>query len=184
MSATIFESKSLPDQSSSSSRTPILIWGLTAAVTLTILGFIVAAPLARAAHYPEIASVIYRTFSLVCHQIPDRSFHLAGFKFAVCSRCTGIYSGLAAAALVFPLTRSLRDTKTPARLWLVLAAAPLAIDFGLGYFSIWQNTHWSRFLTGALLGSVVVFFIIPGLIDLHQAVRNWRHRTVSVGDRG
>jgi hypothetical protein len=51
----------------------------------------------------------------------------------------------------------------------MLATLPLVIDFALGYFSIWENTHLSRFLTGALLSSVAVFYIMPGLIDLSQA---------------
>jgi hypothetical protein len=49
---------------------------------------------------------------------------------------------------------------------LILAAVPLAIDFSLGYFAIWQNTHFTRFTTGALLGGVVAFYIVPGAIDL------------------
>jgi len=42
----------------------------------------------------------------------------------------------------------------------------MAIDFTLGYLGIWENTHTSRLLTGALLGSVVVFYVMPGIVDL------------------
>ena len=52
----------------------------------------------------------------------------------------------------------------------MLATLPLLIDFALGYFSIWDNTHLSRFLTGALLSSVAVFYVMPGLIDLSSAI--------------
>jgi uncharacterized membrane protein len=55
---------------------------------------------------------------------------------------------------------------------LFLAAAPLAIDFSLGFFGIWENTHLSRFVTGALLGSVAVLYVMPGLIDL--SLMEWR----------
>ena len=82
----------------------------------------------------------------------------------------GLYAGFAVAALVYPLARSLSRTDTPSRIWLVLATLPLGIDFALGYFSIWDNTHLSRFLTGALLSSVAVFYILPGLIDLSSAI--------------
>jgi uncharacterized membrane protein len=95
---------------------------------------------------------------------------LAGQQFAVCSRCTGLYAGFAFASLVYPLARSLKSSETPPRIWLILSAVPLAIDFGLGYFSIWQNNHLSRFTTGALLGAVAVFYIIPGLIDLSSTI--------------
>ena len=96
-----------------------------------------------------------------------------GQKFAVCSRCTGIYAGLAIATLTFPLVRSLRQTETPRLVWLFLGAAPLAIDWSMGYFSIWQNNHASRFATGALLGATAVFYILPGLIEFSSKMR-WR----------
>jgi len=49
---------------------------------------------------------------------------------------------------------------------LILAALPLAIDFSLTFFGIWENTHTTRLLTGALLGSVAVFYVMPGIVDL------------------
>jgi uncharacterized membrane protein len=84
----------------------------------------------------------------------------------VCARCTGIYFGFALTLLAYPLVRSLRSTTTPARKWLLLAALPLAIDFSLTFFGVWENTHTSRLLTGLLLGSVAVFYIMPGIVDL------------------
>ena len=148
------------------------MWAVVAAFGVTILLLIFAAPLAQADQHPQFASAIYKAFSFVCHQIPERSFHIAGYKFAVCSRCTGLYAGFALGTLTYPIVRSLRQTETPSIVWLFLAAAPLVIDFSLGYFSIWQNNHASRFATGALLGSVAVFFILPGLIELSSRIRS------------
>jgi uncharacterized membrane protein len=170
MSAVVVERDSLTEEAAPVSRRAIAIWAVTAAFGLAIIGLIIGAPLAQADNHPDFASAIYKAFSFLCHQIPERSFHLAGHQFAVCSRCTGLYAGFAAAALVYPLTRSLKSTETPPRLWLILAAVPLAVDFALTYFSIWQNNHLSRFSTGALLGAVAVFFIIPGLVELSYTI--------------
>jgi len=156
-----------------------LVWIITATIALAIVAMIVAAPLAQANQHQEFAATIYKTFSFVCHQIPERSFHLAGYKFAVCSRCTGLYSGFALAVLIYPIVRSLRRVETPGIVWLFLAAVPLVIDFSLGYFSIWQNTHASRFATGALLGSVAVFYILPGLIELSSRLRFTKKATLA-----
>ena len=145
-------------------------WAITATIALALVALIIGAPLAQANGHPAFASAIYKAFSFVCHQIPARSFHLAGHQFGVCSRCTGLYAGFAVAALVYPLARSSQSTNTPSRVWLLLATLPLLVDFLLGYYSIWENTHLSRFLTGALLSSVAVFYIMPGLIDLSSAV--------------
>jgi uncharacterized membrane protein len=171
MSAAVVERELLAEQATRASRGAAVIWLFTSTVALAIIGLIVGAPFALAHGHPELAATIYRVFSFVCHQIPARSFYLGAFQFAVCSRCTGLYAGFAVASLVYPLARSLKDTDTPSPFWLILAALPLAIDFGLGYFSIWQNTHLSRFLTGALLSSVAVFYIMPGLIELGSAIR-------------
>jgi uncharacterized membrane protein len=170
MSAAVVERKSLTDQSTPAGRRAIAVWAGTCIIALTILGLIVAAPLSQAYGHPAIASSLYKTFSFVCHQIPERSFHLAGHQFGVCSRCTGLYAGFAVAALIYPLARSLKRNDTPSRIWLVLATIPLIVDFALGYFSIWENTHLSRFLTGALLSSAAVFYILPGLIDLSSVL--------------
>jgi uncharacterized membrane protein len=143
-----------------------VVWAVSATFTIAILAAIVGAPLLQSSGHTAFASEIYNIFSYLCHQIPDRSLHVSGEKFAVCSRCTGIYTGLALAVLAYPLTRSLKETQAPRLIWLFLAAAPLAIDWALGYFAIWQNNHVSRFSTGALLGAAAVFYILPGLIDL------------------
>src|SRR6266581_5653862 len=153
-----------------------IVWAITAAIAATIIGLIIGAPLAAASAHPQLASSIYKAFSFVCHQIPDRSFHIAGHQFAVCSRCTGLYSGFAVTALLYPLARSIKRTDAPRRIWLILATVPLVIDFALGYFAIWPNTHISRLTTGALLGSVAVFYIMPGLIELSSV---WTRRLKS-----
>jgi uncharacterized membrane protein len=154
-----------------------VVWAFVVLVAFGLVGLILAAPISQAGGHTGLASAIYSTFSFVCHQIPERSFHLAGHKFGVCSRCTGLYSGFAVAALIYPLVRSLKRTDTPGLFWLFLAAVPLAIDFSLGYFNIWHNNHLSRFMTGALLSSVAVFYIIPGLIELSSGLaRRFRTR--------
>jgi uncharacterized membrane protein len=171
MSAAVIERDSLVEKATPAVGQALAIWALTAAFGLTLVGLILSAPLAQAYGHPSVAASIYRVFSFVCHQIPERSFHLAGHQFGVCSRCTGLYTGFAVAALAYPLIRSLKTTESPPRLWLILSAVPLIVDFSLGYFGIWQNNHLSRFTTGALLGSVAVFYIMPGLIELSSNVR-------------
>src|ERR1043165_3485842 len=145
---------------------PLVFWAISAAVVASLVALIVVAPLAAASGHNEIAGAIYYAFSPLCHQRPDRSFYLEGHKLGVCARCTGIYFGFALTLLAYPLVRSLRTTTTPARKWLLLAALPLAIDFSLTFFGVWENTHTSRLLTGLLLGSVAVFYVMPGIADL------------------
>lgn len=159
-------------QQTGSIRKPLLTWLIVLAGALLVISLIVAAPLALAGGHQSIAYNIYLAFGYVCHQIPARSFFIEQHPFGVCSRCTGIYSGFLLGTMAYPLVRSLRQTETPARKWLFVAATPLAVDFSLEFLGIWSNTHFSRFITGALLGSVAVFYVLPGLLELSLRERN------------
>ena len=145
---------------------PVVFWGVSAAVVTALVSLILVGPLAAATGHNGVAFAIYHAFAPLCHQLPERSYFIDGHKFAVCSRCTGIYAGFAFTLLVYPLVRSLRSVATPPRSLLILATLPLAIDFSLTFFGIWENTHTSRLLTGALLGSVAVFYVMPGIVDI------------------
>ena len=158
-------------------RRTLIVWLFVASASVFVTAAIIGAPLARSATHIGFANTIYQTFSHVCHQLPERSFFIGGHPFAVCARCTGIYAGFALSSLLYPLTRSLKQIETPARKWLFVGAAPLAVDFVIEFSGLFHNTHLSRLLTGSILGAVTVFFVMPGLIDL--SLRNWKRGKVS-----
>ena len=150
------------------SHVPFLFWLACVALVLGVISLIVGAPLAAASNHQQFAVAIYHSFKPLCHQLPERSFFIAGHQFAVCARCTGLYGGFALGLLLYPLIRSLRSIDVPQVRWLFLAALPLAVDFSLTFFGIWENTHTSRVLTGMLLGGVTVFYVMPGIFVLSQ----------------
>jgi uncharacterized membrane protein len=156
----------------SSDRRPLAMWIFASTIAMVVMGMIVGAPVALMRGHAVAALSIYAAFSHLCHQIPERSFLIGGYQFAVCARCTGLYAGFSLATCCYPLLRSLRRVDAPPRKWLFIAATPLAVDFALGYLGIWENTHLSRFLTGTLLGAAAVFYVMPGLIDL--SLTDWR----------
>lgn len=85
---------------------------IAAAVAAAALGWVaalIAAPLLT----PPIAGLLYAAGALICHQIPERSFHVAAFQLPVCARCLGLYAGGAmgsvAAAVVVALPGGLGD---------------------------------------------------------------------------
>ena len=96
------------------------------------VGWAAALPLAPlAARSPYASSVayvcaaaVYAVGSVVCHQLPARSFHLGAAQWPVCARCTGIYFGAAVvcAARAFPASARRANERATAR----LAAAPEA----------------------------------------------------------
>lgn len=147
-------------------RRPMVFWLLSAAVVTALFALIFVAPLAARNGHGQLADGIYGAFAVLCHQLRERSYFIDEHKLAVCSRCTGLYGGFVLTLLLYPLLRSLRNAAFPDRKWLLLAAIPLAVDFSLTFFGFWENTHTSRLLTGALLGSAAVFYVMPGIIEL------------------
>jgi uncharacterized membrane protein len=141
-------------------------WAAAAGLAAGLLALIVGAPLLKAGGMNAAAEAVYGAFALACHQMDERSFHLLGFKLAVCARCFGLYAGALLGALFYPLVRPLWRRDLPARGWLVAAAVPTSVDFALGFFGVWENTHASRFLTASLLGVAVAFYFVPGVVDL------------------
>ena len=47
----------------------------------------------------QFAAAMYVAGSLICHQRPERSFHLDGAQLPVCARCSGLYAGVSLGVL-------------------------------------------------------------------------------------
>lgn len=146
-------------------------WLVVSGLALALVGLAFSAPLLAAAGHASLSAVVYRAFAGLCHQLPERSFELAGHPLAACARCAGVFAGFAAGALLHPLARGFGRTDAPRRLWLVLAVLPTAADFALNVAGLWPNTHWSRALTGALAGAGLVFFVLPGVVQIARGRR-------------
>src|SRR5687767_6864982 len=78
-------------------RRPLITWLLVGGGSLFFVGLLFAAPLAQVNDLHWFSSAVYGAFGRVCHQIPERSFHVVGQPLAVCARCTGLYVGFAGA---------------------------------------------------------------------------------------
>ncbi len=144
------------------------VWAIGFAIVVFWVLLIVFPPIAKASGVEQYSQIIYRFFSVLCHQMPERSFQIFDNQFAVCSRCFGVYFGLVFGFLVYPLFRKLEEIEPFPRFWLFLSLIPIGIDWSLGVFGIWENTHLSRFLTGLILGTACAVFIIPALVELGQ----------------
>jgi len=143
----------------------IRAWGVTGAVLLVWVLAIVLAPVVSGSSF---GSSLYSFFSYICHQMPERSLHLGGHPLAVCTRCFGVYFGLLAGLLAYPLWRRIDDIEPLPRFWLFLSLVPIGIDWSLTVFGIWENTHLSRFLTGTILGAACATYIVPAVVELRR----------------
>jgi uncharacterized membrane protein len=129
-------------------------------LNLTVIGLasvwlaaLVAAPFLMATEHALPALILYRASAFVCHQQVDRSFLLFGFPLAVCARCTGLSVGFIVGWCLSHRMRALP------RRWLIAACLPTFLDWSLGMAGVWQNTVFSRTLTGALAGGAVAWWL-------------------------
>jgi len=149
------------------------VWAIGLSVVFLWVFLMILAPLAKANGFTAISSPLYHFFSYICHQVPARSFHIEGEQFGVCSRCFGVYFGLFAGFAGYPLWRRIDEIEPLARFWLFLSLIPIAVDWSLTVFGIWENTFLSRFATGLILGVACATFIVPALVEI---TRNMSHR--------
>ena len=128
--------------------------------------FFLAPYLAKGGPFSRMVSfMVTLFFSPICHQIPERSFHLWGSPLAVCIRCTSIYVGFFCGVLLLPFfTRYLTDKRQP-KLFLV-AILPTGTEFILSHYHIYTPGLLIRILSGWLLGCISSFIILPGLFQL------------------
>jgi hypothetical protein len=123
-----------------------------------------------------LAFVVYAVGSVVCHQLPERSFHLFAVQMPVCARCTGIYFGGALTVVLFVLARDrqVREVGTTghvavrarsriptplgqARKVLIASAVPTALTILYEIATGSTPANWLRAMSGAPLGAAAAW---------------------------
>lgn len=154
-------------------RQAFFVWVAFTFLAAFWVSLIIIAPIAEANNFINVSGAIYNVCGFICHQIPARSFFIESQPFAVCARCFGVYFGLFTGFFLYPLLRPIEKSEPLPRIWLFLAMIPMLVDWSLGFFKIWENTHFSRFLTGIILGAACAVFIVPALVEIS---RFWSNR--------
>ena len=129
-------------------------------------------PLAKASGHPLIGEFLFRIYTPLCHQLPERSFFVCGHQVGFCHRCVAMYTSIVAAGLLFGL---LRRRIRPATLKIGgLLLLPIVIDglthmaddlsrlgFRGGGDAIGTLNFWLRMITGALVGITMLLVVYP-----------------------
>lgn len=129
-----------------------------ALLTLLWIGLLIAAP-AVGAGVP-VSAFTYGLGALICHQRPERSFHVASAQLPVCARCMGLYVGAAIGACLaaLPLVKLEARPRSP-RLLLLLAAAPTALTLGLELLGLASPSNMARAAAALPFGAAVAWAV-------------------------
>jgi uncharacterized membrane protein len=153
---------------------------LLALVATAWLVLLVATPLLPT----SIATLTYGVGSFICHQLPERSFHVGGFQLPVCARCLGIYAGLTIGTLTCLALRSAavdgstlsnevsphRGLSSRAARWTIVAAAfPTVTTVAVEWLGMWRVSNASRAAAGSVLGIGMAIVVMSALATLHYS---------------
>src|SRR5262245_2115960 len=118
-----------------------------------------------------LAFMTYGIGGLVCHQRPERSFHLFGVQMPVCARCLGIYGGAATTAALlwlFAIARNEVSHHESAISWpgfgvarnaLLVSAIPIGITLAYEWTTGDTPANWIRAVSGLSLGAAVAWIV-------------------------
>jgi uncharacterized membrane protein len=135
---------------------------LTAVAAWTFVAWVVVTPVLEA-RGAGLASLSRAVCGPVCHQLPERTLHVAGLPMAACSRCVGLYVGGAAGLLAFGLLwPAARRVK---RRWLLAAVLPTALDLAAPWVGLAGLPDLPRFLLGVPAGFMLGLFLAIGVAD-------------------
>jgi uncharacterized membrane protein len=112
--------------------------------------------------YAVVAGV-YFAGALICHQRPERSFHLGIAQWPVCARCAGLYAGATLGAWFSAAvpSRSLeRRAVGHPRLVLLAALMPSATTLLYEWTTGVVPPNWVRAASGVLLGAVGAWILL------------------------
>lgn len=164
---------------------PIVLRRAFVAAALAWAALLVAVPfIASRAHATSPGTLmvvaVYGIGSLVCHQLPERSWRLWTAQMPVCARCTGIYLGAAVAAVIqgargfqTSVTRGFARRSPQrlalrvgsARVLLALAALPSLATLVYEWTTGVMPSNALRFAAGIPIGVVVAWLIVSAAED-------------------
>jgi uncharacterized membrane protein len=140
-------------------------WIVALVGTVALVVLVILPPLVGG----RLGALIVAAFSAVCHQLPERTMHVAGMPLAVCSRCVGIYAGLASGVALYAVGRPSEVIAAHAPMALVVALAVPGIDWLAGVAGWWQSGHVIRLATGAVFGYVAGTLMARAVVALNPS---------------
>ena len=105
--------------------------------------------------------------ALICHQIPERSFFIAGQQLFVCARDVGIYLGFLFALVIIYILKEYRNQRIDLRI-IFLLILPMALDGMSQFLGLRESVNSFRLATGLLAGMGIAYLgvlIFPKTAD-------------------
>ena len=96
----------------------------------------------------------FLAMAFMCHQKPERSFHIRGKQFPICARCTGILVGYILGIIIACITRCANY------LLPISFIIPMITDGVVQLRLNRESNNSRRFITGILGGISIIYIFI------------------------
>jgi uncharacterized membrane protein len=130
---------------------------LVAALAIGWLALLIAAPGLPA----MLATACYAAGAFICHQRPERSFHLDGAQLPVCARCLGIYAGAAGGSLVAHVPGLVLRLRP--RPLLIAGLVPTLVTLAVEWTGLGDPGNVVRGAAGVPIGLAAAVVLVPRL---------------------
>ena len=132
-----------------------------AALAAPIVLMPLLAPLLEAKGYHNAARAIFFMYGFVCHQRPERSFHLLGEQMAFCARDFAIALTVLVALVFIALVPRVSIIRPASLSAAVIASIPMAVDGSTQLVGLRESTAELRLVTGVLFAIGWAWFALP-----------------------
>ncbi len=165
-------------------RLSVLTYLVILAGVIVWCGGILLAPMCTAAggDGAVVGRALYAFYHPICHQIPSRSYFVAGHPLGVCVRCSSIYAAFLAGTMLFPLLRRFVVLRASARWILFFAAVPMFVDATWVGSLLYEVTCLTRVVSGAVFGLVLPFVLLPAALEASRELFSHVHQRKGLSD--
>ncbi len=115
--------------------------------------------------------LVYEIGDTLCHQKSDRSYFINGNQLPFCTRCTGIWIGMAIGTAITIFRRIELDGKFA--VFIVAFLFPIAIDGTGQLLGFWESINIIRMITGMLAGTacgIAIGVIVYEIGDIRKTI--------------
>jgi uncharacterized membrane protein len=133
------------------------------AIFWTAALFVAPAASASSPLVSSFSAAVYAAGSIVCHQRPERSFHLSGRPLPVCARCTGLYVSAVVGGLLTLVMSGAAPGPRRAKWTLGVASLPTVVTWTGEFAGLMHPSNATRAIAAIPLGLVAAWLVVATL---------------------
>lgn len=143
---------------------------LTVGAVVWAVAVVEAARIEAASGPTALTMSVYALASRICHQRPERSFHVAASAWPVCARCSGLYLAAPFGAVAGLMARRSFGARRM-RVALVTAALPTFLTIAMEWSGMAPVTNAVRAIAALPLGAAIACAVVVACREAPRPIK-------------